>query len=72
MEIKIGTVGRIVSGDTDGEYVKVIDDADNTGGLLILTADAPDMRNAFDNWVEDMAALVQFFEESKWSVEWLP
>ncbi len=70
MEIKIGEVGKIVAGQEMGHYVKVIDDTTNTGGFLILTAAASDMRNGFDSWVEDRETLQRFFKEAGWVVEW--
>ena len=70
MEIKIGEVGKIVAGQEVGQFVKVIDDTANTGGFLILTAAAPDMRNGFDSWVEDSAELQRFFNEAGWIVDW--
>ncbi len=71
MEVRIGQVGRIIAGDEVGKYVKVVDDKENTGGYLILTADAPDMQVGFDNWVEDEEALSSYFVEAGWSIEWL-
>lgn len=70
MDIKIGEIGKIVSGEELGRYVKVVDDAANTGGFLILTAAAPDMQDCFDSWVETRETLQCFFEESGWTVEW--
>lgn len=72
MDIEIGTVGRIVEGDEAGSYVKVVDDASNTGGYLVLTSANPDMSDAFDNWVEDRESLSRYFEESRWVVTWTP
>jgi hypothetical protein len=71
MEIRIGEVGRITAGDDTGSYVKVVDDAANTGGYLILTASAPDMGDGFDNWVENKDVLTRYFIESGWTIEWL-
>lgn len=71
MKIKLGEVGKIVSGQELGRYVKVVDDAANTGGYFIITAASPSMRDAFDNWVESGAVLQRFFEEAEWVVEWL-
>ena len=71
MEVRIGQVGRIIAGDEAGKYVKVVDDKENTGGYLILTANTPDMRVGFDNWVENKESLSDYFVEAGWSVEWL-
>lgn len=72
MDIKIGVIGKIVDGDETGSYVKVVDDASNTGGYLILTSTNPDMSDGFDNWVEDRKSLSRYFEESRWVVTWSP
>ncbi|GHU07590.1 hypothetical protein AGMMS50225_04760 [Betaproteobacteria bacterium] len=70
MEIEVGKIGKIVAGQEQGCYVKVIDDEVNTGGFLILTATAPDMLAGFDSWVEDRETLQRFFEEAEWLIEW--
>lgn len=72
MQIRIGEIGRILAGEESGHYVKVLDDSKNTGGYLILTAPAADMRQGYDNWVESKDALALYFEESGWVIEWLP
>ena len=71
MDIKIGKVGKIVGGHELGRYIKVVDDAANTGGILIFTAKAPDMQDGYDCWVENGETLQRFFEEAGWIVEWL-
>ncbi|MDD5330546.1 MAG: hypothetical protein PHX38_11100 [Sulfuricella sp.] len=71
MQIRIGEIGRILAGEESGNYVKVLDDTENTGGYLILTAPAIDMRHGYDNWVESKDALARYFEESGWTTEWL-
>jgi hypothetical protein len=70
MEIRIGVVGRIVEGDQCGHYVKVVDDSENTGGLLVLTCAKPDMGKCFDAWVESADALHDYFTEASWLIEW--
>lgn len=70
MEIKVGQVGKILSGDEVGRYVKVIDDGPNTGGFLIVAAADPNLREGFDSWVENEELLRRFFEEAGWKVEW--
>ena len=72
MDIRLGEVGKIVSGQELGRYVKVIDDEVATGGFLILTAAAPDMQDGFDSWVESKEMLQHFFEEAGWIVDWTP
>ena len=70
MDIKIGQVGQITAGDDVGKYVKVVEDLESTGGYLILTAGEADMCDGFNSWVENRAALVQYFAESGWSIDW--
>lgn len=72
MDIKIGVVGQIASGDEAGSYVKIVDDRSNTGGYLILTSKCPDMSDSFDSWAEDRESLSRYFEESLWDVTWIP
>ncbi|NML35511.1 hypothetical protein [Paraburkholderia antibiotica] len=69
-KILFGVVGRIIAGDDASSYVKVVDDAENTGGFLILTSNRPDMITGFDNWVETKEAVGSFFAESNWEVDW--
>lgn len=70
--LRIGIVGRILSGEEVGRYVKVVDDSENTGGYLILTAADKELADAgADAWVETRDDLAAYFEESAWTVEWL-
>ncbi|WP_081499540.1 hypothetical protein [Polaromonas sp. CF318] len=69
---RTGQKGRIVEGEDAGSYVKVIDDSEATGGLLILISKSTDMSSAHDSWVADATALVEYFNESAWMIEWLP
>jgi hypothetical protein len=69
--IRVSTVGKIVAGDELGWYVRVDEDFENTGGYLILTSKTPDMRQCFDNWVKNIEDLKEYFDEAKWTVEWL-
>lgn len=71
MQIRIGEIGRILAGEESGHYVKVLDDTENSGGYLILTAPAADMLQGYDNWVESKDILARYFEESGWVIEWL-
>ena len=66
---KIGLVGSITSGNNAGYSVRIENDAKQTGGFLILGW-SQDRLNAFDYWVEKMADLEGFFDESGWEVEW--
>ncbi|WP_092956797.1 hypothetical protein [Paracidovorax konjaci] len=72
MKIEIGVSGRIISGIELGRYVKVIDDAESSGGYLIITsADADFKEDGFDAWVEDEGQLIRYFEEAGWKVNWI-
>lgn len=67
----VGRIGRIVAGDELGRFVKIVNDSENTGGFLILTADDAEFRNCHDNWVEDEVGLERYFQESGWFIEWI-
>ncbi len=71
MEIKIGVVGEIVAGDEIRSFIKVVDDTEKTGGFLILTSSTPEMKDGFDNWVENEKSLSKYFIESGWIIRWL-
>jgi hypothetical protein len=68
--VPIGRVGKIVSGEEAGCFVKVADDSEATGGFLILTSSDPEFGSGYDNWVEDEAALTRYFQEACWLIEW--
>jgi hypothetical protein len=71
-EIRSNVTGRIESGEEQGRYVVVKDDRAESGGFLILTAaDVNFQVDGADFWVEDEEALTEFFEESRWVVNWL-
>jgi hypothetical protein len=63
MTIPVGTIGRIISGSERGQYVKVQEDADNTGGYLILVSSDLYFTSGGDYWVEKEEMLAKFFEE---------
>ena len=71
MEIRINHVGKIIAGDGAGRYVRVEDDSINTGGYLVITSALSDMKDCFDDWVQNLNALRQYFKESCWTIEWL-
>ncbi|MBI3715847.1 MAG: hypothetical protein HY255_07630 [Betaproteobacteria bacterium] len=71
IDIQIGKVGRILEGPDIGKYVKVIDDAVNTGGFLVLICANPDLSVGFDDWVENESGLQGYFEETGWRIEWI-
>jgi hypothetical protein len=66
----IGKKGRIRAGKDADFFVRIEDDAENTGGYLILIwKDAPSI--GYDYWVENLDDLEQFLRESSWDIEWL-
>lgn len=71
LDIRVGQVGRIAAGDQRGWYLRVDDDAENTGGFLILTCRTPDMTDCFDGWAENKQSLEQYFIESGWRILWI-
>ncbi len=72
MNIKIETIGRIISGDETGFFVKILDDSENTGGFIILTSPSKEFNNTvYDNWVEKFDYLEEYFNESSWVIDWL-
>jgi hypothetical protein len=71
-DLKVGVLGRIVSGHDAGRYVEVFDDSLVSGGFLILTFDHLDRSgNAYDAWVASVLDVDSYFDESGWDVEWL-
>ena len=72
-DMRIGVYGRITHGDGAGRYVRVIDDAENTGGYLIFTsADMPARTEVFDSWVETIIDVDLYADESDWEIDWQP
>jgi hypothetical protein len=69
--IPIETLGKILAGEERDRYVKVMSDKEHTDGFLILTGESRDLKNGYDNWVENEAGLEKYFRESNWLVEWL-
>lgn len=69
-KIKINSIGKIISGDEYGSYLKIIADSNNTGGFLILTSGSKAFKNGHDNWVENVEMLEQYFTESNWIIQW--
>jgi len=54
-ELPIGVIGEIVAGVDVGRFVEIVDDAENTGGFLVVTyADADRSPEVFDSWLESI------------------
>jgi hypothetical protein len=72
MMIQVNKIGHVRRGDDAERFVKVQELADSPSSFLILMAlDRHFKEGCGDYWVEDYAALEQFFQESGWVVEWL-
>ena len=73
MAIPIDVIGDIVNSAHAGHCVRVVDDAENTGGFLIHEwwpgSNGPNADNAFDGWVLP-SMLEDYFRESGWQVRW--
>ncbi len=70
--IKTGVIGQILAGEDVGRFVEVSDDTASSGGFLILTYDNVDRSgDAYDSWVESFPDVENYFEESRWVVQWL-
>ena len=69
----IGTYGKILEGKLKDWYVFIQDDAENTGGYLILLNATlnPEDRRGFDDWVENFQSLENYFKETRWKIQWL-
>ena len=67
---RINVVGKILEGDDVGSLVKILNDADNTGGYLILVSTEEEFVDGYDDWVENYKALKGYFEEANWVVDW--
>ena len=71
VSIRLGVVGKIVFGDDLGDYIKIEDDSENTGGFLIHRSANPDFKVGGDDWIENEENLKRYFQESQWRIEWL-
>ncbi|WP_255953857.1 hypothetical protein [Streptomyces odontomachi] len=70
---RYGVVGRVVSGDGAGRWVRVDKVADTGGsaGVMIRIADDPGLRvNCVNEWVEDWAGVEESFLRDGRRVDW--
>jgi hypothetical protein len=70
--IKINVIGKILKGDNLNWFIRIQDDAEHTGGYLILISKDPKFTSAdgCDYWVENYENLIGFFKESNWKISW--
>ncbi|MEV7087255.1 hypothetical protein AB0O07_15355 [Streptomyces sp. NPDC093085] len=70
--METGRIGRIISGDDAGKFVKIEELLDSPPSYLILMAyDREFKRGCGDYWVEGRDSLEGFFREGEWRVEWV-
>ncbi|MCU1389822.1 MAG: hypothetical protein JWL72_3160 [Ilumatobacteraceae bacterium] len=71
-EMRVGVVGRVVSGDHEGFFIEVDDDSERpkgTGGFYVLRWND---KHGFDDWFETKADVVDAFSEGHYGlVEWM-
>ncbi|HBF81025.1 MAG TPA: hypothetical protein DD420_14170 [Streptomyces sp.] len=69
--IRIDSIGRIVSGEEVGRFVKIQELPDDPPSYLVLTAEDRNFhKEGSDSWVEDETSLRQYFTESRWIIDW--
>jgi hypothetical protein len=71
-DLRIGSLGLIVTGREEGRWVEVIDDHEDSGGYLVLTySDSDRSPDVFDAWVESIIDVDRYFDECEWEIRWL-
>lgn len=71
--LRIEKYGQILEGDLKNWYIFIQDDAENSGGFLILLSaslNPADLRG-FDDWVENFQDLKEYFQNKHWKIQWL-
>ncbi len=73
IDLRIESYGQILEGELKDWYIFIQDDAENTGGYLILFSASLDPTDSkgFDDWVENFQGLQEYFREKKWKIHWL-
>jgi hypothetical protein len=70
-EIRVGVLGRILSGEEAGRVVEVIDVAERTGCFLVFTyADDDRSPDVFDGWVETFGDVKRYSRRVGWDIAW--
>jgi len=62
--------GKILNGDKVGYTIRVEDDADSTGGFLVLFEDPNDPSCGGDYWVETFDDIQRGIDQLGWQVQW--
>ena len=74
MDLRIGVIGDIVNSGRTAHCVEIKDDAQHTGGFLIVEwwdgSNGPNEHGAFDGWVENRKDLERYVRESNWKIRW--
>ena len=68
--IKFNTVGKILSGDDAGLFVKVLDDTEISGGYFVLLSENCSFEKTYDDWLENLVSLQAYVKESNWVIWW--
>lgn len=71
IEIKFNTLGKIIEGDNQGWFVRIINDEDKTGGYYIHQFKDMDGNIGFDDWLETENDVKGYIYESNWKIKWL-
>lgn len=72
--VKINAIGTIVNSEHSGHQIRVMYDAEKTGGYFIFEwwddSDGLNPSSAFDSWVETLEGVSRFIAESGWNIHW--
>lgn len=68
----IGKKGIIKGGTTDGWFILIQDDSENTGGYLLLQSPNENfIGEGYDNWFLSLDEVNQHLELNKLNISWL-
>ncbi|MBK8803302.1 MAG: hypothetical protein IPN71_14830 [Fibrobacteres bacterium] len=69
--LKFGPIGRFLGGERQDEKVQIEFDEFDTGGYYIFRwSDKDSSGRKYDDWVEDLESLIDYFQEAGSAVEW--
>lgn len=72
--MQVGVTGKILEGRHKGWFIFIQDDAENTGGYLILVFNNINRFlsfEGFDRWAENQETLQEMFDSAQWKIQWL-